>query len=113
MKVGKTTFASQAPKNLLIAAEHGYNALAGVKAQDINKWSDFLMVIKQLASEKAKEMYDTVSIDTIGQLWEFCEQFICTQNNVKKIGEIPWGKLHHCPLTTRVVRIKQSKNGKT
>lgn len=49
------------------------------------------MVIKQLASEKAKEMYDTVSIDTIGQLWEFCEQFICAQNNVKKIGEIPWG----------------------
>lgn len=49
------------------------------------------MVLKQLASEKAKEMYDTITIDTVGIAWEFCEQFVCAQNNVKKIGEIPWG----------------------
>ena len=90
-KVGKTTFAAQAPKNLLLAFEKGYNGLAGVMAQDITKWSDFLTVIKQLGSEKAKAMYDTITIDTIGIAWECCEQFVCAQNNVKKIGEIPWG----------------------
>lgn len=97
-KVGKTTFAAQAPNNLLICFEHGVNALAGLRAIDITKWSDFLTVIKQLGSEKAKAMYDTITIDTIGIAWDCCEQFVCAQNNVKKIGEIPWGKLHHCPL---------------
>lgn len=76
----------------MIAFERGYNGLAGVRAQDITKWSDFLTVIKQLGSEKAKETYDTISLDTIGQAWEYCEQFICAQNNVKKIGEIPYGQ---------------------
>ena len=45
-KVGKTTFASRAPKNLLLAFEKGYNGLAGVKAVDINKWSDLKLVLK-------------------------------------------------------------------
>lgn len=76
----------------MIAFERGYNGLAGVRAQDITKWSDFLTVIKQLGSEKAKEAYDTISLDTIGQAWEYCEQFVCAQNNVKKIGEIPYGQ---------------------
>ena len=44
LKIGKTTFAVQAPKNLLLAFEKGYNALGGIKAQEINKWSDFKIV---------------------------------------------------------------------
>ena len=80
-----------------INVERGYNGIAGIHAQDITKWSEFKTVLKQLASDKAKEMYHTVTIDTVGIAWELCEKFICTQNNVSKIGEIPWGKLHHCP----------------
>ena len=38
-KVGKTTFAVQAPRNLLVAFEKGYNAIAGIKAVDITKWA--------------------------------------------------------------------------
>lgn len=91
MKVGKTTFAAQAPKNLLLAFERGYNGIAGICAQDITKWSEFKTVLKQLASDKAKEMYHTVTIDTIGIAWELCEKFICAQNSVSKISEISWG----------------------
>lgn len=36
-------------------------------------------------------MYDTITIDTIGIAWEMCEQFVCAQNGVQKIGDIPWG----------------------
>lgn len=37
-------------------------------------------------------MYDTVTIDTVGICWELCEKFICTQSNVNKISEVPWGQ---------------------
>lgn len=98
MKVGKTTFAVQAPRNLLVAFEKGYNALSGIKAIDINKWADFKVVLKQLEDPEVQAMYDTISIDTVGIMWEMCEQFICAQNGVQKIADIPWGKLYHCPL---------------
>lgn len=91
-KVGKTTFASQAPKNLLLAFEKGYNAISGIKVQDINKWADFKMVLKQLERPEAQEMYNTVTIDTIGICWEMCEDYICAQNMVKTIGDISWGR---------------------
>lgn len=91
-KVGKTTFAASAPKNLLLAFEKGYNGLGGIMAQDINKWSDLKAVLKQLERDEAKAMYDTVSIDTVSIMWDMCEEFICSQNNVSAIGDIPWGR---------------------
>lgn len=91
MKVGKTKFAIQAPRNLLLAFEKGYNALGGIKAQDINKWSDFKVVLRQLEDEKVQEMYDTISVDTVGVMYDMCEQYICAQNGVQVIGDIPWG----------------------
>lgn len=90
-KIGKTTFAVQAPKNLLLAFEKGYNALGGIKAQDINKWSDFKIVLRQLEKEEALAAYDTISIDTVGVMWDMCEQYICAQNGVNAIGDILWG----------------------
>lgn len=97
-KVGKTTLACQFPKNLLLGFEHGWNAIAGAKAVDITKWSDFKMVLRQLEKQEAKEMYDTITIDTVGIAWELAEQYVCAQHGVQKISDIPWGKLHHCPL---------------
>ena len=38
-KSGKTTSACSFPKSLLCAFERGYNAIGGVKAVDITKWS--------------------------------------------------------------------------
>ena len=90
-KVGKTSMACQFPKNLLCAFEKGYNAIAGIKPVDIAKWSDFKLVLRQLEKPEARQMYDTVTIDTIGIAWEMCEQFVCAQNGVQKIGDIPWG----------------------
>lgn len=90
-KVGKTTFAVQAPRNLLLAFEKGYNALAGIKKQDIVSWADFKKVLKQLEKPEVQAAYDTISIDTVGIMWDLCEQYICAQNNVTKISEINWG----------------------
>lgn len=90
-KSGKTTAACQFPHSLLCAFEKGYNAIGGVKAVDITKWSEFKLVLRQLDSPQAKEMYETIIIDTISIAWDLCEQFICAQNGVQKIGDIPWG----------------------
>lgn len=90
-KVGKTSMACQFPKNLLLAFEKGYNAIAGIKPVDITKWSDFKLVLRQLEKPEARQLYDTVTLDTVGIAWEMCEQFVCAQNGVQKIGDIPWG----------------------
>lgn len=90
-KTGKTTLASRFPKNLLIAFEKGYNAIDGIKAVDINKWADFKLVLRQLEKPEAREMYDTITIDTTTIAYEMCEQFICSQNGVQSIADIPWG----------------------
>ena len=91
-KVGKTSFAASFPRNLLLAFEKGYNAIGGIRAVDINKWSDAKLVLRQLAKPEAQKMYDTVTIDTTSIAWDLCEQFICAQAGVQKINEIPWGQ---------------------
>ena len=90
-KVGKTSLACQFPKNLLLAFEKGYNAIGGAKPVDIMKWSDFKLVLRQLEKAEARQMYDTITIDTVGLAWDMCEQFVCAQNGVQKIADIPWG----------------------
>ena len=90
-KVGKTSMACQFPKNLLLGFEHGWNAIGGVKAIDVTKWADFKLILRQLEKPEAKSMYDTITIDTIGIAWDACEQYICAQNGVQKIADIPWG----------------------
>ena len=90
-KSGKTTAACAFPNSLLIAFERGYNAIGGVRAADITKWSDFKIVLRQLEKPEAQKMYETIIIDTISIAWDYCEQFICAQNSVQKIADIPWG----------------------
>lgn len=90
-KCGKTSFSAQMPRNLLIAFEKGYNAISGIRPVDISKWSDFKMVLRQLEKPEARQMYDSVTIDTLTIAWQLCEEFVCAQNGVQKIGDIPWG----------------------
>ena len=91
-KTGKTTLASKFPKNLLIAFEKGYNAIDGIKAVDINSWSDFKLILRQLKKPEAQAMYDTITIDTTTIAYDMCEQYICAQNAVQSIRDIAWGQ---------------------
>lgn len=90
-KSGKTTAACSFPRSLLVAFERGYNAIGGVRAVDITKWSDFKVVLRQLEKQEAREMYETIIIDTISIAWDYCEQYVCAQFGVPKIADIPWG----------------------
>lgn len=90
-KSGKTSFAAKFKKNLLCAFEMGYNAIDGIYAQPIQKWSDFKQVLRQLEQSDIKAKFDTITIDTVSIAYDLCEQFVCAQNSVQKIGDIPWG----------------------
>ena len=91
-KVGKTSFAVQAPRALVCAFEMGTNALAGTRSLPMLKWSDFKKVISQLRKPQAKEMYDTVVIDTVSIAYSLCEKYICQRESVDSIRDVAWGQ---------------------
>lgn len=91
-KAGKTSLSVRFPKTLLLAFEKGYNALANIYAQDIPNWRTMKEVLRELKKESVKEKFDTVIFDTASIAWERCVEYICVQNSVSDLGEIPWGK---------------------
>lgn len=90
-KCGKTSFAVQAPRALVCAFELGVNALAGTKYVPILRWSDFKKVMAQLKKPQAKEMYDTIVIDTVSIAYELCEKYILQRESATSIKDIPFG----------------------
>lgn len=91
-KSGKTTISSKFPNALLLAFEKGYNALAGVMAQPINSWAEFIKVQRQLKDDKVKEKFSTIIIDTADIAYSYCEKYICANNGVDTIADIGYGK---------------------
>lgn len=90
-KIGKTEFCSMAPDALILAFEMGTNARPGAMVQPIEKWADFKLVLRQLEKPEVKAKFATVCIDTVGIAYDICEKYICAQNGVQKIGDIPYG----------------------
>lgn len=91
-KVGKTSFAAQLPNNLIFSFEIGTNALSGIYALPITKWTDFKVAIKQLEKSEVREKFHTVTLDTVSVAYSLCEKYVCAQNGVQSIGDIPYGK---------------------
>lgn len=91
-KLGKTSFAAQLKRNLFLATEIGYNAIDGITAVPISRWADIKSAVKQLKDPKARELYDTVTIDTISLAADLCEKHICAREGVTKLNEIPYGQ---------------------
>lgn len=91
-KTGKTTLASQAGTALILAYERGYNALPGVYAQDISSWGDTRAALRELKKPEVKAKFQAVVVDTIDIAGTLCEKYVCAQNGVDRIGEIPYGQ---------------------
>ena len=91
-KSGKTTIASKFPKHLILAFEKGYSAIPGAMAQPINSWSEFRKVLRQLKDPQVQEMYETIIVDTADIAYDYCENYICSNNGVDTIGDIAYGK---------------------
>lgn len=91
-KSGKTTTATKFPNHLLLAFEKGYNAIPGAMAQPINSWSEFRKVLRQLKEDEVKAKFETIIVDTADIAYDYCEKYICANNNVDAIGDIGYGK---------------------
>ena len=92
MKVGKTSFAAQLDKNLILATELGTNGLDNLSVVPIMKWVDVKNVLKQLRDPRAREMYDTITFDTISIAADLVEKFICQRESVDSIRDVPYGQ---------------------
>lgn len=91
-KVGKTTFGANLPRSLFCNFEIGTNFLSGIRAVNIKKWADFQVILRQLRNPEAKKIYDTIVIDTAGEAYRDCQNFIVNKEQVQDISDIPYGK---------------------
>lgn len=91
-KSGKSTFGSQLPRALFMNFEQGTNALPGIKSVPILRWTDAKTVLSQLRKPQAREMYDTVVVDTVSIAWQLCEKYICQREGADSIRDVPWGQ---------------------
>jgi len=92
-KCGKTTLASELDKVLIASFEPGTNALNNVLVQPILKWTDWKIVVKQLVRKKdeLQNKIHIIAIDTVDEAYKLCEKYICDQNGIEKIKDIPYG----------------------
>lgn len=87
-KIGKTTFCSQFDKALFLATEP--IKLKEVYKVNINSWRLFLETCGEIS--QGKHDFKNIVIDTVDNLIILCQQYICEENNVDHISELPHGK---------------------
>lgn len=97
-KTGKSTFGSQLPRALFMNFEQGTNALAGIKSMPIMKWTDAKKVLSELRQPRAREIFDSVVVDTASIAWQLCEKYICQREGVDSIRDVPWGRKALAPF---------------
>lgn len=90
-RTGKTKQATRLPKPYYLAFEKGINGISGIPFAPIQKWSDFVKVNKQLTNsktlEQAKELYQTLILDTVEASAIMCQDYICQQYGVNRIKD--------------------------
>lgn len=80
------------PGALILAFERGYNTLPGVKAQDITSWVEMRQVYKQLKKPEVQKLFQSIIVDTVDIAALMCEKYICNQNDIDALGDLPFGK---------------------
>ena len=90
--VGKSVFASQAPKPFFITTDGNYEWLEdfGAKEEDhiqVNSWEEAKKAFKMDFSN-----YETIVIDLTEDLFKWCEQEYCIKNRIEHVSDIGYGK---------------------
>lgn len=90
-KIGKSRLAADFPSPLFIATEPTQTTIPGAYIQPVTTWSEMRQVVRQLKDPALKAKFKTVIIDVVDLAATYCEKYICNQNGVEKISDIPWG----------------------
>lgn len=91
MATRKTSVACSFPNHLLIATEVGYKFINGAMPALIQNWSDFKSIVKQLDKQSNKDRFKTIIIDTVGQVYQMCYQYMLMQMGVNDPGDVGYG----------------------
>lgn len=88
---GKTKQAMRMEKPLLLMCESGGNAVVGYR-QAVASWDEFQQIVKQLTANKTRdkmmEKFQTVIVDTVDILVNYCEQSICKEFGCRDLSEM-------------------------
>jgi ribosomal protein L14E/L6E/L27E len=87
--LGKSTFASKAPKPIFLCAEKGTNHL-DVSRLELNTFPDFLQAIKEL--ETSSHDFKTVVIDTVDHIEPLIFKEVCRDQGKSSIEQIGYAK---------------------
>lgn len=86
---GKTFQTTRLEKPMLLMAEAGGNA-RNVPKFPLDDWDDFTQIVKQLVSkyDEAREMYQTIIVDTTEMLVSLCEQKVAKIYGVMDVSMV-------------------------
>lgn len=49
-------------------------------------------MVSQLSRKaELQDKYHNIAIDTIDEAWNLCTKWICTQNGIESLKDLPWG----------------------
>lgn len=90
--VGKSVFASKAPKPFFITTDGNYEWLEdfGAKPEDhiqVYSWEEAKKAFKQ-----DYDKYDTIVVDLVEDLFKWCEQEFCARSRIEHVSDIGYGK---------------------
>lgn len=88
--VGKSTFASESPSPVFIAAEDGIRHLEVASFPEPTSFADVMEAVRTLATEPHE--YQTLVIDTIDWVEPLIFEAVCQQNGWKTIDDPGYGK---------------------
>ena len=90
-KIGKSRLAAEFPKPIFFATEPTQETIPGAYIAPTLTWRDFKSAVRQLKNDDIKQAFNTVVIDTIDLAASYCEKYICNQQGVESIKDIPYG----------------------
>ena len=96
--VGKSVFASKAPKPFFICTDGNYEWLeefgADPKAHvNVSSWSDAKDVFEKINSGSIGN-FETIVIDLTEDLFKWCEQEYCLRNKIEHLSDLGYGKAY-------------------
>ncbi len=87
--VGKTTFAAQAPKPIIVGPESGSNRINVSRAKGVHTFDDVTKAIAWLRNEKHD--FKSVGIDSLDWIEPLIWNALCVKHNVSTIEEVGGG----------------------
>lgn len=90
--VGKSVFASKAPKPFFITSDGNYAWLEDFGADpeahiQINSWAEAKKAFAQNYDD-----YDTIVVDLVEDLFKWCENEYCLKNRIDHVSDVGYGK---------------------